>query len=132
GFEHEYGFINQQWHYVARLSMAFIYLLVQWRVLFMVDTDEGVVSKRTLVSFYVLTVIYSLFIAVQVSMVLNILFNRIQASFILKDAHQLIWVGGLYVLFRVWACFGACFRLSVVIFECRTSVIFGRLSLCII
>ncbi len=110
GFEHEYGFINQQWHYVARLSMAFIYLLVQWRVLFMVDTDEGVVSKRTLVSFYVLTVIYSLFIAVQVSMVLNILFNRIQASFILKDAHQLIWVGGLYVLFSFWACLGARFR----------------------
>jgi len=110
GFEHEYGFIDQQWHYVARLSLAFIYLLAQWRLLFMVDTDEDGVAKRFLFSFYVLTVIYSLFIAVQVSMVLNILFNRIQASYILKDAHQLIWISGLYFLFSLWACFGARFR----------------------
>ncbi len=110
GFEHEYGFINQQWHYVARLLLAFVYLLAQWRSLFMADTEDGRISKRLLFSLYMLTIIYSLFVAVQVSMVLNILFNRIQASYILKDAHQLIWVSVLYLLFSIWVCFGARLR----------------------
>jgi len=107
GFEHGYGFIDQQWHYVIRLSLAFVYLLAQWRLLFMAELEE--VSKSLLVSLYALTIIYSLFIAVQVSMILNILFNRVQASYILKDAHQLIWVSGLYLLFSLWVCFGARF-----------------------
>lgn len=110
GFEHEYGFIHQQWHYVIRLLLAFIYLLSQWRLLFMADIGESGVSKRLLFSLYALTVIYSLFIAVQVSMVLNILFNRIQASYILKDTGQLIWVSVLYLLFSIWVCFGPRFR----------------------
>ncbi len=105
GFEHGYGFINQQWHYVIRLSLAFIYLLAQWRLLFMADTDE-MGTPKLIFSLYSLTIIYSLFIAFQLSMILNILFNRIQASFILKDAHQLIWVSGLYLLFSIWICFG--------------------------
>src|SRR5690606_23659197 len=90
-FEHEYGFVDQQWHYAIRLVLAFVYLLAQWRLLFMADADDGV-QRRLLFSLYALTVIYSLFIALQVSIVLNVLFNRIQASYILKDADQLIWV----------------------------------------
>lgn len=108
-FEHEYGFVDQQWHYAIRLVLAFVYLLAQWRLLFMADADDGV-QRRLLFSLYALTVIYSLFIALQVSMVLNVLFNRIQASYILKDADQLIWVSGLYLLFSIWVCFGARFR----------------------
>jgi len=108
GFEHGYGFIDQQWHYVIRLLLAFIYLLAQWRLLFMAELEE--LAKSLLASLYALTIIYSLFIAVQVSMILNILFNRIQASYILKDAHQLIWVSGLYLLFSLWVCFGGLFR----------------------
>src|SRR5690606_5228580 len=107
GFEHGYGFIDQQWHYVIRLSLAVVYLLAQWRLLFMAELEE--VSKSLLVSLFALTIIYSRFIAVQVSMILNILFERVQASYILKDAHQLIWVSGLYLLFSLWVCFGARF-----------------------
>jgi len=106
GFEHRYGFIDQQWHYIVRLSLAFVYLLAQWQLLFMVDLEETRLSRRLLVSLYWLSIIYSLFIAFQLSMVLNILFNRIQASYILKDAGQLIWLSGLYLLFSIWVCFG--------------------------
>ncbi|WP_262245403.1 hypothetical protein [Parapedobacter soli] len=106
GFEHEYGFINQQWHYIIRLLLAFAYLLAQWRALFMADTEDGVISRRLLFSLYTLTIIYSLFIAIQVGMVMNILFNQLQASYILRDADQLIWIGGLYLLFSLWVCFG--------------------------
>src|SRR5690606_22765173 len=112
GFEHEYGFIHQQWHYVIRLLLAFIYLLAQLRLLFMADVDDGSVPNQLLSSLFILTVIYSLFIAIQVSMVLNILFNQIQASYILGDAYQLIWISGLYLLFSLWVCFGARIRQS--------------------
>src|SRR5690606_25969516 len=107
GFEHEYGFIHQQWHYVIRLLLAFIYLLAQWRLLFLADVDEDDAPKGPLFSLYTLTVIYSLFIAIQVRMVMNILLNRVEASYILGDYHQLIWVSGLYLVFRVWVCVGA-------------------------
>ncbi|HWK55872.1 MAG TPA: hypothetical protein VNQ80_00965 [Parapedobacter sp.] len=116
GFEHEYGFIDQQWHYVIRLVLSFAYLLAQWRLLFLADTEEGGVPKQLLYSLYALTVIYSLFIALQVSMILNILFNQIQASYILKDAHQLIWISGFYLLFSIWVCFALRFRRSGNIF----------------
>ena len=107
GFEHEYGFIDQQWHYVARLLLAFVYLLAQWRLLFLADIEEEGLSKRRIVSLYIWSLFYSLFIAVQVGMVLNILFNQVQASYILKDAQHLIWVSGLYLLISIWVCFGA-------------------------
>ena len=106
GFEHEYGFIHQQWHYVAKLLLAFVYLMAQWRLLFMVDTGETEISSKLLFSMYLFAIIYSLFVAVQVSMVLNILFNQVQASYILKDAGQLVWVSGLYLLFSIWICVG--------------------------
>lgn len=106
GFEHEYGFIHQQWHYVAKLFLAFLYLMAQWRLLFMVDIGETDVSAKLLFSLYLLTILYSLFVAIQVSMVLNILFNKVQASYILKDAGQLVWISGLYLLFSIWICIG--------------------------
>ncbi|SEL68703.1 hypothetical protein [Parapedobacter koreensis] len=107
GFQHDYGFIDQQWHYLIRLSLAFVYLLAQWRLLFMVDTTEGDISSKLLFFLNLLTVIYSLFIVIQVSMVLSILFNRLQAAYILKDSSQLIWLSTLYLIFSIWICFGA-------------------------
>ncbi len=110
GYEHAYGFIPQQFHYMLRLFLAFIYLIMQWGVLFMTDTTDSTVPSSTLKYLYFLTSFYTLFIAFQVGMFFNILFNRTQAGYILTDVEQLIWLSLLYVLLSLWICFGFMFR----------------------
>jgi len=110
GYEHTYGFIPQQFHYILRLFLAFIYLVMQWGVLFMTDSTESNVPSSTLKYLYFLTSFYTLFIAFQVGMFFNIVFNRTQAGYILTDVEQLIWLSLLYVLLSFWICFGFLFR----------------------
>jgi len=110
GYEHTYGFIPQQLHYILRLLLALIYLAMQWRMLFMTDRTESTVSSSVLTYLYFVTSFYTLFIAFQVGMFFNILFNRAQAGYILTDVDQLIWLSLLYVLLSFWICFGFMFR----------------------
>lgn len=110
GFAHEYGFVPQHWHYLIKLSLAFLYLMLQWRLLFRVDREETGTPARVVFELYLFTVIYTLFIVVQVGMVLNIIFNRIQSTYILKDLSQLIWISILYLLLSVWICLSTFLR----------------------
>lgn len=112
GYEHEYGFIHQEAHYILRLFLALIYLMMQWRVLFMTDSTDSTVSSSTLKYLYFLTSLYTLFIAFQIGMFFNILFNRTQGGYILMDVKQLIWLSMLYVLLSLWVCFGPVVRRS--------------------
>jgi len=107
GYQHPYGFIPQHVHYMIRLFLAFIYLIMQWGMLFLIDHTDSPVSLRTLRSLVFLTILYTLFIAFQVGMLFNIFFNRMQGGYILTDADQLIWLSIMYVLLSCWICFGA-------------------------
>lgn len=102
GFKHEYGFVNQQWHYVLKLSLAIIYLMAQWRLLFMADATAYPYPPRLRFTLYFYTLFFSLFTLLRLGIVLNILFNRPQAMYILKDVDQLFWPSGLYLLFGMW------------------------------
>jgi len=106
GYKHDYGFINQQWHYVIKLALAAIYLFSQWQLLFMADATAHSYGRKLRFSLYGYTVIFSLFMLVQLGMVFNIVFNRQQASYILMDFDKLFWVSLLYLLVGIWLCIG--------------------------
>lgn len=110
GYEHTYGFIPQQFHYILRLVLALVYLVLQWGMLFTTDSTDSIVPSSTLRSLYLVTSLYTLFIAFQVGMFFNILFNRTQAGYILTDVDQLVWLSVLYVLLSFWICFGPVVR----------------------
>src|SRR5690606_20584884 len=74
--EHNYGFIHQQWHYIVKLILSVIYLLAQWGLLFTADAVGYNYKPRQRVTLYSITVFFSLFIILQIGMVLNLLFNR--------------------------------------------------------
>ena len=104
GFEHRYGFINQQWHYILKLTLAVIYLFAQWRLLFMADAMGHAYSRGMRFNLYGYTLIFSLFTLLKVGMLFNILFNRQQASYILMDPGKLFWISVLYLLVGIWLC----------------------------
>lgn len=106
GFEHNYGFIDQKWHYLLKLTLAIFYLLAQWRLLFMADATSHHYRSGQRFSLYGYTLLFSLFILFQWGMVFNVLFNRKQAAYILADFDQLFWISLLYLLFSVWLCIG--------------------------
>jgi len=110
GYQHLYGFVPQPCHYTLRLFLAFIYLIMQWGYLFKTDSTDGSVSSGMLKYLYFLTSFYTLFIAFQVGMFFNMLFNRAQAGYILIDVEQLIWLSALYLLLSFWICFGVIIR----------------------
>src|SRR5690606_22130717 len=62
GYEHEYGFVHQEVHYILRLFLALIYLVMQWGALFMTDSTDSPVPSSTLKYLYFLTSLYTLFI----------------------------------------------------------------------
>lgn len=105
-FEHDYGFIHQQWHYILKLTLSLIYLLAQWRLLFMADATGHHYAPGLRFTLYGFTLLCSLFTLMQISMVLNMVFNRQQAAYILLDFGQLFWISGLYLLFSIWLCTG--------------------------
>lgn len=102
-YTHEYGFIPQSWHYIIRLILSFFYLLAQWWLLFNSDVVDQQ-GRRLRFALYFYTVVFSLFMALQVGMVFNMVFNRLQAAYILHDMGHLIWVSGLYLVFSIYMC----------------------------
>src|SRR5690606_10265609 len=110
GYEHEYGFIHQEAHYILRLFLALVYLMLQWGILFTTDAMDSRLPSNTLKYLYFLTSLYTSFIAFQIGMFFNILFNRTQGGYILMDVEQLIWLSILYVLLSLWVCFGPVLR----------------------
>ncbi len=110
GFEHEYGFVPQHWHYIIKLSLAFVYLMLQWRTLFRLDREEAGTPGRVVTELYSFTSLYTLFLVLQVGMVFNIVFNRVQSTYILQDSAQLIWVSCAYLVFSAWICLGPLLR----------------------
>lgn len=106
GFEHSYGFIDQKWHYIFKLALAVLYMLAQWRLLFMADATSYRYTPGLRFSLYSYTLIFSLFVLIQLGMIFNILFNRRQAAYILLDYNQLFWISLLYLLFSLWLCIG--------------------------
>lgn len=106
GYQHGYGFVPQQVHYICRLSLALVYLVVQWRMLFLVDRMAFDPPLPRQISLYVLNMLYTLFIAFQMGIVFNIFFNQVQAGYILLDASQLIWLGTFFFLLSLWSFFG--------------------------
>jgi len=110
GYQHAYGFIPQHTHYILRLSLAVCYLIAQWAMLFTTDSTDSSVRPTTLRAKYLLTALYTLFIAFQIGMFFNIVFNRTQAGYILTDFDQLVWLSVLYVLLSCWICFQPLFQ----------------------
>jgi len=104
GFEHGFGFIDQQWHYILKLTLGVIYLFAQWRLLFMADATGHAYSRGLRPALYGYTLIFSLFTLLNVGVVFNILFNRQQSSYILMDPEKLFWISLLYLLVGVWLC----------------------------
>lgn len=105
GFRHEYGFVNQQWHYVLKQLLSILYLMAQWRLLFMADATAHPYAPRLRFMLYFYTLFFSLFTLLRLGMVLNILLNKPQAIYILQDLNQLCWISGFYLLFSIWICF---------------------------
>jgi hypothetical protein len=110
GFNHKYGFINQQWHYILKLILATIYLFGQWQLLFVADATAHPVGRRIRLSLYGYTFVFSLFMLVKLGMLCNILFNRQQATYILLDLEKLLFVSLLYLFVGIWLCVNPYFR----------------------
>lgn len=112
GVQHGYGYVDQKWHYIGKFLLAFIYLIAQWRLLYLHDDDLSPISvsaKRNIIGF---NIVYSLQLLLQGGMVLSLLFNRTHSSFMMQDMDQLRWVSLVYLLFSCWLFQHAC-RLSM-------------------
>ncbi|GGH30831.1 hypothetical protein FAZ19_22255 [Sphingobacterium alkalisoli] len=111
GFKHSYGFIDQKWHYIVKFLLAFVYLMAQWRLIYIFEPSEthDAAQKRSVIGF---SGMYSLHLFLQGSMILNVLFNQLQGSFILRDINQIVWVSLFFMFFSVWVFYSALPRRS--------------------
>jgi hypothetical protein len=102
GVRHEYGYIDQKWHYIAKFSMAFIYLIAQWRLIYLHDMELSsipVASRRNVVCF---SIVYTGQLLLQGGMVLSLLFNSTQSSFTMQDIDQLTAISFFYLVLSCW------------------------------
>lgn len=102
GVRHEYGYIDQKWHYIAKFFMAFIYLIAQWRLIYLHDMELSsisVASRRNVVYF---SIVYSGQLLLQGGMVLSLLFNSTQSSFLMQDMDQLTTISFFYLMLSGW------------------------------
>ncbi|MBE8719300.1 hypothetical protein [Sphingobacterium pedocola] len=102
GFKHSYGYIDQKWHYVIKFVLAFIYVMAQWRLIYLFEANESRVPAERVRLVVHFSIAYSLHYVLQGSMVLNVLFNQLQGSFILRDISQIVWVSLFFMLFSLW------------------------------
>lgn len=103
---HDFGFIDQEWHYFIKLTLALSYLLAQWRLLLLADAMDYPYKPRQRINLYSFTILFTLFNLIQLAMVLNLLFNPNQVNYILKDYDRLFWGSMIYLLFSIWLCVG--------------------------
>lgn len=104
GFSHSYGFIDQKWHYLLKYALAFIYLMAQWRLVFIYEPTgvlAGLKEKRSMLGFLL---VYSIHFVFQGGMILNLVANESQSNYILQDTDQLIYVCLFYLIFSIWVC----------------------------
>lgn len=99
---HEYGFIDQKWHYINKFLLAFVYIVAQWRLLYMHDLELSPISASTKQNVLAFTIIYTLQLLLQGGMVLSLVFNQTQRSFILQNLDQLSWISFFFLLFSCW------------------------------
>lgn len=98
GFKHHYGFIDQQLHYVLRFTLAIAYVIGQWRMYYIADSEVKAVKREVLI----FNCLYTFYLLLQCSMVVAIVFNRTQEAYILKSLDKLIWIGFCFFLFSLW------------------------------
>lgn len=102
GVQHEYGYIDQQWHYIAKFFMAFIYVIAQWRLVYLHDMEFSSVSfavRRNVVYF---SLVYSGQLLLQGGMVVSLLSNSMQSSFLMQNMDQLTTISFLYLILSCW------------------------------
>src|SRR5690606_4093985 len=102
GVRHEYGYIDQKWHYIAKFSMAFIYLIAHWLLIYLHDMELSsipVASRRNVVSF---SIVFSGQLLLQGGMVLSLLFNSTQSCFTMQDIDKLTAISFFYLVLSCW------------------------------
>lgn len=102
GVLHQFGYINQKWHYILRFFLAFVYLMAQWRLIYVHDHRFSALAPSIKSYMIWYACFYSLHLLMQTSLVLSLLFNQLQSSFIMRDIDQLIWVSLFYFVFSLW------------------------------
>lgn len=110
GVLHSYGFVDQKWHYILRFFLAFVYLMAQWRLIYVHDNRFSPLLPSTKSYMIWYASFYSLHLLMQTSLVLSLLFNQLQSSFIMRDVDQLIWVSLFYFVFSLWIFISALSR----------------------
>lgn len=98
GFKHSYGYVDQKLHYVVRFLLAAGYVIAQWQLLFITEDIDRKIKKD--ISRF--TKVYTILLLLQCSMVVAVVFNNIQESYILKSLDKLVWVGFCFMLFSIW------------------------------
>ncbi|WP_437920479.1 hypothetical protein [Sphingobacterium sp. LRF_L2] len=110
GVTHHYGFIDQKWHYIIRFFLAFVYLMAQWRLLYIYDERFSSIRGGGRAYMLLFSTLYSLYLLMQSGMVLSLLFNQTQSSFIMRDVGQLIWISLFYFIFSLWMFISAIYQ----------------------
>lgn len=102
GVRHEYGYMEQKWHYIAKFFMAFIYVIAQWRLIYVHDMEFSSISvavRRNIVYF---SLVYSGQLLLQSGMVVSLLSNSTQSSFIMQNMDQLTTISFFYLILSCW------------------------------
>ncbi len=120
GFKHSYGFIDQKWHYLVKFALAFVYLMAQWRLFYLFDPRESRIGASARYSAVIFSILYSLHLLLQSGLIVTILFNEMQGSFILKNTSQLVWVSLFFLLFSIWIFVSVAFRPFIARRQIRT------------
>lgn len=102
GARHPYGFIDQRWHYIGRFSIAFVYLIAQWRLIYLHDIEVWPISSTNRRNVIYFSIIYTCLILMQSGMVLSLITNVKQSSFMMQDADELTVISIFYLLFSCW------------------------------
>src|SRR5690606_13798465 len=102
GVRHPYGYIDQKWHYIAKFFMAFIYLIAQWRLLYLHDMELSPISVASRRNVEYFSIIYSGQLLLQGGMVLSLLSNSTQTSFLMQDLDQLTTISFFYLMLSCW------------------------------
>ncbi|GHE39905.1 hypothetical protein [Sphingobacterium griseoflavum] len=110
GVLHQFGYIDQKWHYILRFFLAFVYLMAQWRLIYVHDGRFSPLAPSVKSYMVWYACFYSLHLLMQTSLVLSLLFNQLQSSFIMRDVYQVIWVSLFYFVFSLWIFISALYR----------------------
>lgn len=102
GAQHDYGFIDQRWHYIGRFSLAFVYLIAQWRLIYLHDIEVWTISSTDRRNVIYFSIIYTGHVLMQSGMVLSLITNVKQSSFMMQDTDELTVISIFYLLFSCW------------------------------